>query len=151
MISQALLEPYLNSTTFMYISSTNSSRFKRSNVIKSHCQSSPWSTESKFQIATVTRPFRRSPPRGATRRRSPERVATRCGRPGTTGHDVNPPTRLSTSSPVQFPFPLLPPLACSSTATAAATSTSSCLLATAKTQTTSSPQLRRVLLYLLHP
>ena len=44
-----MLEPYLHSTTFMYVSSTNSSRFKRSNVVKSHCQSSPWSTESKFQ------------------------------------------------------------------------------------------------------
>ena len=39
MVSQALLEPYLNSTTFMYVSSTNSSRFKRSHVVKSCCQS----------------------------------------------------------------------------------------------------------------
>ena len=39
MVSQALLEPYLNSTTFMYVSSTNSSRFKRSHVVKSRCQS----------------------------------------------------------------------------------------------------------------
>jgi len=38
--------------------------------------------------------FREQRPRGATRRQSPERAATRRGRPGTAGHDMNPPGRL---------------------------------------------------------
>ena len=118
------------------------------------CQSTPLSSKTKSSDIYGVHRFRKQPTRGDTRRWPSDRTATRRGNPSEASHNVHTPTRL----PDQLISPIFHFFASTARSKQAqplrhrcrGASPSQSLQTTAKTRTLSSPQLRRVLLYLLH-